>query len=85
VDVHVDDPALGNDRVLEGHEREELDDRQRTELIAGMRVFLEACPACDGSLDPVEDVRQTCCAGEIVSVSVDCPDCGARIFSGSHA
>ena len=36
-------------------------------------------------LDQVENVRKSCCAGELVSVSVDCPDCGARVFSGSYA
>jgi C4-type Zn-finger protein len=50
-----------------------------------MRAFLEKCPACDAELDQVENVRKSCCAGEMVSVSVDCPDCGARVFSGSYA
>jgi RNase P subunit RPR2 len=62
-----------------------LGDRTRTELLAGMRAFLEECPACEAELDQVENVRQSCCAGEMVSVSVDCSDCGARVFSGSYA
>jgi len=61
-----------------------LSDRQRTELLAGMRAFLEECPACDADLAQVEDVRKSCCSGEMVNVSVDCPDCGALVFSGSY-
>ncbi|MEF8812489.1 MAG: hypothetical protein V5A55_01550 [Halovenus sp.] len=63
---------------------EGLTDRQRTDLLAGMRAFLETCPACDADLEPVEDVRKSCCSGEVVSVSVDCTDCGALVFSGSY-
>ena len=66
-------------------EWEELDNQTRTELLAGMRAFLAACPACNAELDQVENVRKSCCAGKMVSVSVDCPDCGARVFSGSYA
>ena len=62
-----------------------LDDQTRTELLAGMRAFLEQCPACDAELDQVENVRKSCCAGELVSVTVACDACGARVFSGSYA
>ena len=65
-------------------EWEELDDQTRTELLAGMRAFLQACPACEAELTQVENVRQSCCAGELVSVSVECDSCGARVFSGRH-
>jgi len=61
-----------------------LGDRQRTELLAGMRAFLGTCPACEAALEPVEDVRKSCCSGDVVSVSVDCADCGAQVFSGSY-
>ena len=63
----------------------ELDDQTRTQLLAGIRAFLQECPACEAELDQVENVRKSCCAGELVSVSVECPDCGAQVFSGSHA
>ena len=62
-----------------------LDERLRTEVLAGMRVFLSSCPACEADLEQVESVRESCCGGEVVTVSVDCPSCGARVFSGSHA
>ncbi|WP_252699768.1 hypothetical protein [Natronosalvus vescus] len=65
-------------------EWDELGDRTRTELIAGMRAFLEQCPTCDATLDPVEDVRKSCCSSDFTSVNVDCTACGARVFSGSY-
>lgn len=65
-------------------EWEELGDRRRTELLAGMRAFLEECPACETELEQVEDVRKSCCRGEFVRVSVDCEQCDATVFSGSH-
>ena len=61
-----------------------LGDRTRTELIAGMRAFLEECPACEADLEPVEDVRQSCCSSRVVGVDVDCPACGSRVFSGRY-
>ncbi|PSP22603.1 hypothetical protein BRC61_04550 [Halobacteriales archaeon QH_10_65_19] len=61
-----------------------LGDRQRTELLAGLRAFLQECPVCEADLEQVEDVRKSCCTGDVVSVSVDCGSCGARVFSGSY-
>jgi len=60
-----------------------LDDRQRTELLVGLRGFLQECPACEADLEQVEEVRKFCCTGDVVSVSVDCGSCGARVFGGS--
>ncbi|MCY4732947.1 hypothetical protein KY092_20670 [Natronomonas gomsonensis] len=62
-----------------------LGDRWRTEVLAGLRVFLESCPACEADLEQVESVRESCCGGDVVTVSVDCPACGSRVFAGSHA
>ncbi|ELZ49487.1 hypothetical protein C465_07951 [Halorubrum distributum JCM 9100] len=63
---------------------EGLGDRRRTELIAGMRAFLESCPACDATLTQVENVRESCCSSDVVGVNVDCEACGARVFSGTY-
>jgi len=65
-------------------EWEALGDRRRTTLLAGLRAFLERCPACEADLEQVENVRQSCCTSDLVSVSVDCEACGARVFSGSY-
>ncbi|PAU82849.1 hypothetical protein CK500_12000 [Halorubrum salipaludis] len=63
---------------------EGLGDRRRTELIAGMRAFLESCPACETTLTQVENVRKSCCSSDVVGVDVDCEACGARVFSGTY-
>jgi len=39
--------------------------------------------ACYADLEQVEDVRRSCCP-EAVDVSVDCADCGARVFHGAY-
>lgn len=49
-----------------------------------MRAFLEACPAYDADLERVENIRESCCAGELVSVTIDCEACGAQIFRDSY-
>ena len=61
-----------------------LEPHERTELLVRLRVFLERCPSCDGSLSEIEDVRRTCCAGSITRVSTECENCGGVVFSGSY-
>lgn len=61
-----------------------LSDRERTQLIAGMRAFLERCPSCESEVEQAENVRKTCCSSKVVGVDVDCPECGARVFSGRY-
>ena len=63
---------------------EEFDDRQRTRLIASMRVFLEECPSCDAALDPIEDVRKSCCSNDLLTVSLRCESCESTVFNGSY-
>ena len=63
---------------------EALDDRERTRTIASLRAFLESCPDCEGALTPVENTVKSCCSSSIVTVEVDCQDCGARVFDGSY-
>ena len=63
---------------------ERLGDRRRTELIAGMRAFLESCPACEADVEQIENVRESCCSSKVVGVNVDCGECGARVFSGTY-
>ena len=61
-----------------------LGDRGRTQLIAAMRAFLQRCPSCEADLEPVENVRETCCSARVVGVDVNCPGCDARVFSGRY-
>lgn len=55
------------------------------ELLTGMRAFLAECPSCETKLNQVENVHKSCCAGELVSLAVDCDVCGAQVFSGRYA
>lgn len=66
------------------HDWERLSDRTRTALAGGMRVFLDSCPACETALEHTEEFRETCCSGRQRIVSLDCPDCGATIFSSQY-
>lgn len=63
---------------------EQIDGENRTQLIASMRIFLERCPSCDGPLDSVEDTLSTCCRDDVTTVTVDCQECGGRVFGGRH-
>lgn len=65
-------------------EWESLDNRQRTKLIASMRVFLEECPSCEATLEPVENTIKSCCSSNVVKVTVECPDCGDLVFDGTE-
>ena len=61
-----------------------LSDHERTQLITGMRAFLERCPRCEQPVEQVENVRKTCCSSAVVGVDIDCSACGARVFSGQY-
>lgn len=63
---------------------DELTDDRRTSLIAGLRAFLEECPRCEAPLEPVENVRKSCCSSDFVRVTVECEACDSRVFDGSY-
>ncbi|MFW6448196.1 MAG: hypothetical protein ACOC0X_01500 [Halobacteriota archaeon] len=65
------------------HGWDDLDPRLRTQSLAGLRVFLERCPACEGALEHVENVHESCCGSRIVGVAIECPACEAQLFNGS--
>lgn len=48
-------------------------------LTAGLRLFLEECPACGHELQMTGDVVESCCR-EVAVAALECPDCGARLF-----
>lgn len=62
---------------------DDLAGRVRTQALAGLRVFLDACPVCETDLEQVENVRESCCGSNIVGVSIECPECETRLFTGS--
>jgi hypothetical protein len=62
----------------------ELSDEQRTELLTGLRPFLDTCPACHSPLEQAADTQESCCGDDLTTLSVDCPDCEALVFSGTY-
>lgn len=58
---------------------EGLDVGQRGELLTGLRLFVERCPACGGDVAIEDDVVRSCCRSFDV-VAATCVDCEARLF-----
>ena len=52
---------------------EELEGAERDELVARLRVFLEACPTCDGEL--IEESN-----ADTMAPAISCAECGAALF-----
>ncbi|MFB6119658.1 MAG: hypothetical protein ABEJ68_00900 [Halobacteriaceae archaeon] len=51
----------------------------RGEFLGGLRLFLERCPSCDGTVSLGTETVESCCAEREV-VAVTCDDCGARLL-----
>ncbi|MFD1645253.1 hypothetical protein [Haloarchaeobius litoreus] len=51
----------------------------RSELLAGLRLFLDRCPACEGDVSFGTDVVESCCRSYDV-VAANCEGCDARLF-----
>jgi hypothetical protein len=52
---------------------------RRGQLLQGLRVFLQHCPACGGVVTVGEETVSSCCRSAAV-VAVTCRDCGVRLF-----
>lgn len=51
----------------------------RGQLTGGLRLFLETCPDCGGSLTPGEKTAESCChSGRVVAVT--CDNCDERLL-----
>lgn len=55
---------------------------ERTEVAGSLRLWLEACPSCDGSVTMDQETVQSCCHEREVLAST-CDECGARLFEAS--
>jgi cytochrome c1 len=58
---------------------DELDLRDRGQLLNGARVFAEECPLCDGEVGFSEDTVESCCR-EIDVVAMECTDCESLLL-----
>lgn len=56
---------------------------RRSEILNGLRIFLERCPACDGRVTLDQEVVDSCCRS-IDVVAVTCRDCSARVFEAEY-
>lgn len=67
---------LLNERVA-GWSR--LTPQQRGSVLNGLRIFLDACPSCNGTVSFGEETVESCCRSRDV-VAVTCEECGSRLF-----
>jgi hypothetical protein len=51
----------------------------QSEILAGLRLFMDTCPACGGPATLGEEVTESCCR-DIHIVAVACEDCDSRLF-----
>jgi hypothetical protein len=52
---------------------------ERSQLLAGLRLFLNSCPECTGPLALDEETVESCCRS-IGVVAVICTECDAQLF-----
>ena len=53
--------------------------RARGQLLNGLRLFIDTCPACGGTPEFGTETVESCCSTREVA-AVACPGCGARLF-----
>lgn len=53
------------------------------QLLNGIRVFLEDCPACDGPLAFAQETKETCCR-EVEVVNLACQECDATLLQAQQ-
>ena len=51
----------------------------RSQILGGLRLCIERCPACEGHVDIDQHVVSSCCRSYDV-VAATCNDCNARLF-----
>jgi hypothetical protein len=52
---------------------------QRSQVLSGLRLFLDRCPSCRGPTEFGSAAVDSCCTNQNV-MAVTCGDCGARLF-----
>ncbi|WP_246998771.1 hypothetical protein [Halosolutus gelatinilyticus] len=81
------DAALAADVAADRELRDELDGwaaldpDDRRDVLAGLRLLRERCPACDGRLDARVERLEHCCRRPKIAIDVACEACGRSIVS----
>lgn len=57
----------------------QLTPRQRGSVLNGLRIFLNSCPTCNGTVTFGEETVESCCRSRAV-LAVTCEECGSRLF-----
>lgn len=55
----------------------------RSQLLGGLRAFLDRCPDCEGRVSAGTETVESCCREHEV-VAVECDDCGARLLEAGY-
>lgn len=58
---------------------EELTSQKRNEVISGVRLFMEVCPACEDTVAFDMESVESCCGSYQVAALI-CQNCGARLY-----
>ncbi|MFB6156197.1 MAG: hypothetical protein ABEJ22_09895 [Haloferacaceae archaeon] len=76
---------LAGDRELESRvpSWNDLPLAHRSEVLGGLRLCLDRCPACGGSVVVHQDVVESCCRSKDV-VAATCEQCDARLFEADY-
>lgn len=57
----------------------DLEKDDRTATLTGLRLFLERCPSCDGTISSTDDRVDPCCQKPHLVTSATCEECGSLI------
>lgn len=55
---------------------------ERSQLLNGLRLFIDACPTCGGTPEFATETVQSCCSTHEVAAVV-CDECDARLFESA--
>lgn len=55
----------------------------RSRMLNGLRIFLEQCPVCNGTVSVDQEVVESCCRS-IDVIAATCDDCGSRLFEAEQ-
>lgn len=77
--AYIADLAAANALVSYHPRWERLGVEAKSQLLTGLRLFIEDCPGCGGEPTFGTDTVESCCSRYDVA-AVSCTDCGARLF-----